>query len=120
MTQTKPLRLNCTRYHGIGVTLAGTVVYAGLFGLLGVAIGGLVRNQVIAIIGAFAWILVIENIVISLSATVAQWLPGAAGQAIVRTPDRELLDPAPATLLLAAYGLTIATVGITIANRRDA
>ena len=65
-------------------TLAGAVVYAGLFGLLGVAIGGLVRNQVIAIIGAFAWILVIENIVISLSATVAQWLPGAAGQAIWR------------------------------------
>ena len=109
-----------TSNNEVWLTLAGAILYAGLFGLLGVAIGGLIRNQVVAIIGAFAWILVIENVIISVSTDFAQWLPGAAGQAIVRTPDRDLLAPATATVLLAAYGLTIAAVGIAVSARRDA
>lgn len=104
----------------VWLTLLGAVLYAGLFGLLGVSVGGLVRNQVIAVIGALTWVLVVENIFISVSSNVAQWLPGAAGQAIVRTPDRDLLDPAVATALLAAYGIAIAAIGIAVANRRDA
>jgi len=104
----------------VWTTLAGAVIYAGLFAVLGVAIGGLIRNQVIAIVAAFAWILVIENIAISLSTSIAQWLPGAAGQAIVRTPDRDLLPPAAATAVLAAYGVAIAAIGIAAATRRDA
>lgn len=101
-------------------TLAGAVVYAGLFAVLGVAIGGLIRNQVVAVVASFAWILVVENIAISLSTTAAQWLPGAAGQAIVRTPDRDLLSPAVAVVVLAGYGITIAAIGIAAATRRDA
>lgn len=101
-------------------TLAGAVVYAGLFAVLGVAVGGLIRNQVVAIVASFAWILVIENIAISLSSAVSQWLPGAAGQAIVRTPDRDLLPPAAATVVLAGYGIIIAAIGIAAATRRDA
>ncbi len=104
----------------VWLTLGGAVIYAALFAVLGVVVGHLVRSQLVAIVCALAWLLVVENLLITFSADVAKWLPGGAGQAIVRTPQPGLLDPLPAVGLLVVYSAAIAAAGIYAAAHRDA
>lgn len=104
----------------VWLTLGGAVLYAVLFALLGVALGHLVRNQVTAIVAALAWLLVVENVLITFSADLGRWLPGGAGQAIVRTPQPGLLEPLPAAALLAVYAAVAVAVGLRVAATRDA
>jgi ABC-2 type transport system permease protein len=101
-------------------TLAGAVAYAALFGVLGATVGYLTRNQIAAIVAALAWVLVVENIIISFDEDIARWLPGAAGQAIVRTPDRDLLPIPAAVAVLVGYAAVFAIGGLLVAARRDA
>jgi ABC-2 type transport system permease protein len=101
-------------------TLAGTLAYTTLFAILGVALGALIRNQVVAIAGALAWIAVIEHTVVTLVSDLGRWLPVAAGQAIVRTQLDGLLSPLAGLAVLTAYGAAIAAAGTRVAATRDA
>lgn len=101
-------------------TLTGTVLYAVLYGLLGIALGSLFRNQVGVIVGALAWLLVIEQILINTFNDDVNWLPGAAGQAIVRTPSPGLLDPGQGALVLLGYAAVITVLALGVSLRRDA
>jgi ABC-2 type transport system permease protein len=83
-----------------------------------VALGTLVRNQVLAVAVALAWIGIVEHILVSLAPSIGRWLP-AAGQAIVRTPLDDLLSPVGGLLLLAAYAVLIATAGVRFTLTRD-
>lgn len=101
------------------LTVAGIVAYATLFAVLGVALGTLVRNQVLAVAGALAWIAIVEHILVNLLPDIGRWLPAAAGQAIVRTPLDGLLSPPAGVALLAAYAGVIAVAGVRVAAVRD-
>ena len=104
----------------VWLTLAGTLVYTTLFAVVGVALGSLLRNQVLAVTGALAWFAVVEHTLVNLVPDIGRWLPAAAGQAILRTPLDGLLSPLAGTALLAAYGAAIALAGIRVAATRDA
>jgi ABC-2 type transport system permease protein len=104
----------------VWLILAGALVYTTLFGILGVALGVLIRNQVLAIASALAWLAVIEHTLVTLIPDVGRWLPVAAGQAIVRTNLDDLLSPLAGIAVLAAYGAAIALAGIRVAATRDA
>jgi ABC-2 type transport system permease protein len=104
----------------VWATLGGTLVYTTLFAIIGVALGVLIRNQVLAIAGALAWFAVIEHTLVNLVPSLGRWLPAAAGQAVVRTPVDGLLSPLAGTAVLIAYGATIAAAGIRVAATRDA
>jgi ABC-2 type transport system permease protein len=100
-------------------TLAGVVAYTTLFAVVGVALGALVRNQVLAVAGALAWIAIVEHIVVNLVPDIGRWLPAAAGQAIVRTPLDGLLSPLAGAALLAAYAALFAVAGTHFTAERD-
>lgn len=104
----------------VWLTLAGTLAFATLFAVLGVALGSLLRNQVLAVAGALAWLAVIEHTLVNLVPALGRWLPAAAGQAMVRAPLDGLLSPVAGTALLAAYGAAIALAGIRVEATRDA
>lgn len=104
----------------VWLTLAGTVVFTGLFAVLGVALGSLIRNQLLAVASALAWLAVVEHLFASLVPDVGRWLPVAAGQAIVRAPVDSLLSPLAGIALLAAYGAAMAVAGLRVAATRDA
>lgn len=104
----------------VWLILAGTLVYTSLFAVLGVALGSLVRSQVLAVAGALAWFAVVEHTLVNLAPDIGRWLPAAAGQAIVRTPLDGLLPPLGGIALLAAYGAAIAAAGLRVAATRDA
>jgi ABC-2 type transport system permease protein len=101
------------------LTLAGTVAYTTLFAVLGVAVGCLVRNQVLAVAGALAWFAIVEHTLVNLVPSVGRWLPAGAGQAILRTPLDGLLSPVAGTVVLAMYAATIAAAGIRAEATRD-
>jgi ABC-2 type transport system permease protein len=104
----------------VWATLAGALAYSTLFTILGVALGVLIRNQVLAIAGALAWLAVVEHTLVTLVPDLGRWLPAAAGQAMVRTPLDDLLSPLAATAVLAAYAAAIAAAGVRVAATRDA
>ncbi len=104
----------------VWLILAGTLAYTTLFAIVGVALGTLVRNQVLAVATALAWLAVVEHTLVALVPDLGRWLPAAAGQAIVRTPVDGLLTPLAGTAVLAAYGAAIALAGVRVAATRDA
>jgi ABC-2 type transport system permease protein len=103
----------------VWLTLGGVVLYAVLFAILGVAFGSLVRNQVVAIVAALTFVLLLEQLLTQAGASIAEWLPGNAGAAIVRSPG-DFLDPGAGAALLLAYALAIAVAGMVVVVRRDA
>jgi ABC-2 type transport system permease protein len=104
----------------VWLILGGALVYTSLFAILGVALGVLIRNQVLAIASALAWLAVIEHTLVTIIPDVGRWLPVAAGQAIVRTDLDDLLTPLAGIAVLTTYGAAIALAGIRVATTRDA
>lgn len=99
---------------------AGLVLSTALHGALGVAIGSLLRNQTVAVAVAFAWLMRVEGAVASLfrSETLGDWLPFAAGRAIVSAgPGARSLWAAAAVLTV--YVVALATAGTRLVVDRD-
>jgi hypothetical protein len=98
-----------------------TVGISALYGLMGVALGVLTRNQTIALVAALLWNLVAEN-VLPILVRVPQlyaWLPGGAADAVIGRERSGLLDPIGGGLLLAAYAAALAAAGTLLIMRRD-
>jgi ABC-2 type transport system permease protein len=105
--------------RAVWLTLAGSLVYTTLFAVLGVALGTLIRNQVLAVAVALAWIGVVEHVLVNLAPAVGRWLPTAAGLALVRTPLDGILSPLAGAMVLALYTLAIGALGVRFAVTRD-
>jgi len=102
-------------------------VTAGLYGVLGVGLGLLLRNQAVAMTVALVWYFVVEQIApMVLSAPHAQkWLPGGAADAFSRLGDPAggsaagLVAPWLGGGLLTAYALGLAALATAALVRRD-
>jgi len=104
----------------LGRALAGTLLAAGLCGLLGVGVGALVRNQVAALVGVLVWVVVVEGLLLNLlnAPSLGKWLPSAVAAALTN-PGGDHLSRWAAALLFAAYGLAFALAGTRFVVRRD-
>lgn len=119
---TRDITLSLTG-DGIPATLAGVVAAGAAFGMLGVAVGALVRDQVAAVVGLLVYRFVAEPVVTSVPA-LHDWtlhLPGPAASALAGSSleTREFLAPWQGGLLLVAYAALFAIAGIALAMRRD-
>ncbi len=93
-----------------------------LYGLVGVGVGALLRNQVAAIVGSLIYLFVAEPILRSVPATATSYkfLPGGTLEAITATTaNTDLLERWQGALLLAGYGIVLAVLGWVFAVRRD-
>ncbi|HEX3812951.1 MAG TPA: ABC transporter permease [Mycobacteriales bacterium] len=110
---------------GVRTSMWAAIVITAIFGIIGVGLGALLRNQVAAIVGLVLYLFIVENVLGAISAvqSVYKYLPGALASALtgsVGTPDNiHLLGRTPAALLLIAYGLVFAAVGAAITISRD-
>jgi ABC-2 type transport system permease protein len=104
----------------VGRVLAGTLLAAGLCGLVGVGVGALVRNQVAALVGVLVWAVVVEGLLLDLlnAPSLGKWLPSAAAAALTN-PGGDHLSRWAGGLLFAAYGLAFALIGTRFVIRRD-
>jgi ABC-2 type transport system permease protein len=103
--------------------LVGTIVMSALWAALGVGIGAVVRNQVVAIIGLFAWVFVVEILLFQYLPGIARYAPGAAGTAMtgdtVGDSSVHLLSALPGGLLLAGYAAALVFAGALVTSRCD-
>lgn len=103
--------------------LAGGAVAAALWGAIGTGIGALVRNQVGAVVGLCVWLLLVESILIGDVPSAAKFSPGASAGALAgmiqNISSGSLVAPALGALLLAAYTVFAAAIGVTVTERRD-
>jgi ABC-2 type transport system permease protein len=107
----------------IAATLAGVTAAVATFGVLGVGLGALLREQVTAVAGLLLYLFVVERVLTSITA-LNRWtsyLPGQAQEALVGSTltKQRLLQPWQGGIVLAAYGLVLALAGIRLAIRRD-
>lgn len=103
--------------------LVGGIVMSALWAALGVGLGALVRNQVAAIVGLFAWVFVVEILVFQYLPGLGRYAPGAAGTAmtgdILGDSSVHLLSPPVGGLLLAAYAAAFVLASMVMIKRRD-
>lgn len=109
--------------NGIPATLAGVVAAVTAFALLGVGLGALLRDQVAAVVGLLVYLFVAEPIVTRIPA-LHDWtvyLPGPSAGALTQITliDQDFLQPWQGGLVLASYGLLIATAGVWRTCRSD-
>lgn len=102
---------------------AGFVVMAA-YGVIGVAIGALVRNQIAAAVGVLVWMLAVEQIVIPAHPAIGRWLPGGATDAVLQlgpsmSLDGRLLSPVVGGLVLVVYTAAAVALALSVTPRRD-
>ena len=96
---------------------AVTTVLSGLaYAAIGVGIGTLLRNQVVALTVTFGWFTVAENVLASVAPDVSRYLPGGLFSS---TEQAELLAVPVALALLATYAVALAAVASRTTLRRD-
>jgi ABC-2 type transport system permease protein len=103
--------------------LVGAIAMSALWAALGVGLGALVRNQVAAIVGLFAWVFVVEVLVFQYLPGLGRYAPGAAGSAMtgdtVGDSSIHLLSAPLGGAVLAAYAAAAVLIGLVVTNRRD-
>ena len=96
-------------------TLAGTA----LWGSIGVAVGAILRNQVAAVVGIFAWTLVVENLLFGLVPSVGRYAPAQAAQALAGSSAPHALSRAAGGGVLVAWVAVLSVVALALTARRD-
>ncbi|MEP7053885.1 MAG: ABC transporter permease [Actinomycetota bacterium] len=118
LVQSKGASVDVTS-SAVWLTLIGTISWSAIYGAVGVAIGALIRNQAAAIVGALAWIFLVEQLVIGLFEDIGRWLPANAAAALGRAPEKGLLGMAAGAAVLLAYAAGFALTATRLTMRRD-
>lgn len=107
--------------------IAGVFVVLTLFAVVGLGVGALVRNQIVAVSVGVAFILIIDRVVVAIPGVkhVFPYLLSGAQLAISSSrSDRtvngvHLLSPVAGVVVLLVWGLVTAIAGVTITMNRD-
>jgi hypothetical protein len=109
--------------NGLPGTYAGVIADVAIFGLLGVGLGALLRNQVATVVGLLVYRFVAEPILTGIPAldSWTTYLPGSASAALtqVSLTTQEYLRAWEGGLVLTGYGLLFAAAGALYSMRRD-
>lgn len=105
--------------------LLGVVVVLVLYGLIGIGVGALVRNQIAAVVLSLAWTFLVEQLLIALAPSVGRWTPGGATNAVLQLGSvrlaggSELLPVWAGIVLLLGYAVAFSAAGAALTLRRD-
>jgi ABC-2 type transport system permease protein len=102
--------------------LVGGTVAAALWATIGLGVGALVRDQIPALVGLCAWLLLVEHL---LPPEAARYMPGAAGLGLaIKASHTQLAVPVPTlatgTVVLVACAVAVAAAGWYATLQRDA
>lgn len=111
----------------LNVTLAA-MLSGAVLALVGVAIGSLIRNQLIAIVSTLVWLFVLEPVMLLLFVDAGKWFPTGAitgmlaldlGNSGIPLDTDAYLSPGTSALLLLGYGAVFAVTALVTSLRRD-
>ena len=109
-------------------TITASVLGGAVLAVVGVAIGTLVRNQMLAIVGALVYLFIIDPVLLALLPDAGKWLPTGLITAMlaidVNAPElgmntSDYLSPWLATLVLVGYGVVFAVTAWATSLKRD-
>ncbi|MCG5213681.1 ABC transporter permease [Streptosporangium sp. KLBMP 9127] len=105
----------------VPLVLLGAVASTTLYGLFGVALGALIRKQVVALVVALLWFMYGDYFLSSLLPDVGRWLPTGAARAVggMHLESGALLPAWGGGLLFAAYVTTLVLAARLFTLRRD-
>ena len=105
----------------VATVLLAALLSCALYGLIGVGVGALVRNQVAAVVFALVWEFVLAGIVVALLPAVGRWLPQGAARALSQETltDGSLLPPWAGGVVLVAYAVVFSALGARLLVHRD-
>ena len=99
-------------YVGVGVGLVLGCEF-------GVALGALLRNQVLTIIVGLVLFLLAGTVALFIGNDVGQYFPGEALLALQNTPNVDLLSQTGGGLVLAGYCIVLGIVGAVLTRQRE-
>jgi ABC-2 type transport system permease protein len=104
-------------------TIAAAYGVMAAHALIGVAIGVLVRNQLVAAVGVLVWLLLVEQIITGYP-SIGRWSPWGATNALLQIApsmglDGRLLSPLAAGLLLLGYVAAAVALALGLTPKRD-
>ena len=111
----------------LNLTIAG-LVSGAILAVIGVAIGALLKSQMLAIVFSLVYLFVIDPLLLVLWVDIAKYLPGGLITAMtaidIDAPEfgintANFLDPIQATLVLLGYGAVFALMSLVTSMRRD-
>ena len=105
-------------------TAAAAFVCMATYSAIGVALGVLIRNQVIVVVGVLVWTMAVEWTVLPSFPTVGRWLPvGVTNTLLQQGPslglDGKLLSVPMSGLVLLGYTALAVTLAVRLTPRRD-
>jgi ABC-type transport system involved in multi-copper enzyme maturation permease subunit len=95
--------------------LAGVAVW----GAIGTALGAIIHNQVGTVITLLAWGFVVDNLLLGLAPSVGRFMPTHASDSMMGLKGHHLLSPGAGAVILIAWAVALAAVGIALTARRD-
>ena len=109
-------------------TMAAGALSGAVLAIVGIAVGTLVRNQMLAIVGALIYLFIIDPVLLMLWPDAGKWLPSGLITAMmslnIQSPElgfdtTNYLPALSATLVLIGYGAVFAAVAVSTSLRRD-
>ena len=97
--------------------IVGGILAGGMWAVIGVGIGAIVRNQVAAIVGTFVWLMAIEEIIRPKLGDLGSYLPGQGGFMLALGQRPSWMWIGLATML--GYALVVSLGGILVSAHRD-
>jgi ABC-2 type transport system permease protein len=105
-------------------TVAALFAVMVAYGVIGVAVGALVRNQIVAFVAVLVWMLAVEQIVVHAYPAVGRWMPGGAAYALLQQGPAnglagKLLSASAGGLVLVGYTAVAVALALLLTPRRD-
>lgn len=109
-------------------TFIASTIGGAVLGIIGVAIGTLVRNQMFAVVGTLIYLFVLDPLLLTLWPDAGKWLPSGliAGMMaldvdapILGFDTSTFLPPLVSAAVLLGFGVVFAVVAIATSLRRD-
>lgn len=100
----------------------GALLAFAFYGVVGVALGALIRNQIAAILAALVWVLLVEALVVAFLPKVGKFLPGGAANGVLQATSFSSEGYLPvwqSSLVLLGYGVLFAVIAARTTLRRD-
>jgi ABC-type transport system involved in multi-copper enzyme maturation permease subunit len=104
--------------RNVGLVLVGGIAAMTIYAIVGVGVGSLIRNQTAAVVVALAWVLVVDNLLVSFAHQIGRWTPVGSSAALSGNPGH-WLPMWGGALVFVAYGLAFAAAGTRFTIRRD-
>ena len=105
--------------HELVFVALGSIACAALMAALGVGVGAVARNQVLAVIGVVVWFMVVENVMVGVWPQIGKFFPLAAGDAMTGINSDQLLTASQGALVLVGYVLVSFLAALAVTQRMD-